>query len=102
MESEANWSDGSSREFAKCGWAKTQGFRIDEIPAPDVFAQDIEDIVPQLWSVIGIGEVAAAALGNIESALGVLRGPLRQLAVRQGGPSSFAGSAIHDDHVRSP
>ena len=47
---------------------------------PDISVLQLQSILPQLWSVVGIGVEAAEALGNLVAALGDPRAPDRRLA----------------------
>ena len=75
VESKSNWSDGSSRLYLKCPWARRNGFSMREVTQPWITARAVDDVIPQLLSLVGIGEVAAQAICRVESALGRTRRP---------------------------
>ena len=69
METDANWSDGSSRLFADCGWAARHKFSVREVPQTLVYGHDLSDVLESLRNVSGIGLVAAQAVAEIMAAL---------------------------------
>ena len=71
----------ASRELSSYTWAKEHGFAVSEIPCPDIHALQLQSILPQLWSVVGIGVEAAEALGDLGAALGDVRDPGRHSAL---------------------
>ena len=70
VESEANWSDGASREFGTCLWAKRHEFALREVPQPDMFGLELQQTLPQLMRIDGIGQTAAEAVLDLIAALG--------------------------------
>ena len=70
VESDANWSDGASRDLKECSWAKRNGFKLEEVAQPWASGLELHVVLPQLQRIVGIGDEAAGAVDRLITALG--------------------------------